>query len=190
MKYLILLFLISQSALLSAQQTSTNDLPEEPVYDTTNIDIKSINSFYFCSKLYKIPRDCEGKDQSKCCSFSGHLRTEEKMSSGQLGCYNGTSLFWMYFKNEEEAKSNLENYAPQIKKQMKKFSQKEIKLSLCGQETTAYKINYVTMEGHNGYQINAYGTINGQSVFIQLMSTKELKSSNEIQSVFQQIVKF
>ena len=73
---------------------------------------------------------------------------------------------------------------------MKSFKQAEIKFVICNQETTAYKMSYTTMQGHNGYEIISYATINGQSVFIQLMSQKEIRSSRDLNAGFQQIVRF
>ena len=174
-----------------AQQSIDTNRIEEPKYDTTSIDIRSINSFYFCSRLYRIPRDCDKTDQANCCSFSSQVHlVGGNLVSGQLGCNNGTSLFWTYFDSENQAKSSFEGYSPQIKKQMKKFSQTEIKLFVCDQEARGYKLNYTTHQGHNGHQIIAYATINGQHVWVHLHSQKELKSSSEMQPVFQQIISF
>ena len=178
-------------ALSFAQQTIDTNRIEEPRYDTTSIEIRSTNSFYFCSRLYRIPRDCDKKDQSNCCSFSSevHLR-ERTFVSSQFGCNDGTSLFWTYFDSANQAKSSFEGYSPQIKKQMKKFRQTEIKLFICDQEARAYQLNYTTNQGFNGYEIIAYATINGQHVWVQLHSQKELKSSLDLQPIFQQIILF
>lgn len=170
--------------------SQTNNI-EEPKYDTTSFDIKSTNSFYFCSKLYKIPRDCDKEDQSNCCSFSSQIYQNQKvMTSGQLGCYNGTSLSWTQFETAEIAKSSYDGYSPQIKNQMKKFKLTPIKFSICGQEVSAYKLNYTTSQGFKGYEIISYGTINGQHIMLQLHSQKELNTSSDLQSIFQQIVQF
>ena len=191
MKHLFYCFVALIPAFSFAQQKIDTNIIEEPRYDTTSIDIKSTNSFYFCSKLYKIPRDCDKEDQSNCCSFSSQVFLGYKsLSTGQLGCYNGTSLSWTYFETEDQAKNSFDGYPPQIKKQMKEFKQEKIKLFICGQETVAYKLNCTTHEGHKLNEIIAYVTINGQYVSVHLHSQKDLKSSTEIQPVFQQILKF
>ena len=178
-------------AFLISQQTADKDLIEEPKYDTTSIDIKSTNSFYFCSKLYKIPRDCDKKDQSDCCSYSAQIFPNLKVPmSGQLSCYNGTSLSWTQFETFDQARSSCEGYPPQIKEQMKMFASSTIKFFICQQEVQAYKISYTTFKGHKGYQIISYATINGQHIMLQLHSMKELNSSNDLSSIFQQIVHF
>ena len=191
MKHLLYCFVALIPAYSFAQQSIDTNLIGEPKYDTTSIEIKSTNSFYFCSRLYKIPRDCDKRDQSNCCSFSSQIHMGERsIVSGQLGCYNGTSLFWTNFNSEDIAKSSFEGYPPQIKNQMKNYEQIEIKLFICNQEARAYKLNYKTHQGFNGHEIIAYVNINGQHVFVKLHSQKELRSSSEIQPIFQQIISF
>jgi hypothetical protein len=177
-------------AFSSAQQTTDTNIIEEPRYDTTSIEIRSTNSFSFCSKLYRIPRDCDNEDQSNCCSFSSQVFLDHKLATGQLSCYNGTSLSWTYFESEDQAKTGFDGYPPQIKKQMKEFKQEKIKLFICGQETIAYKLNYTTFQGYKGYEIIAHVTINGQHASVHLHSQKDLKSSKEMQPIFQQIIQF
>ena len=191
MKQLFCLMLLLIPGFLFSQQSRDSNAVEEPIYDTTSIDIKSTNSFYFCSKRYKIPRDCDKKDQSGCCSFSSQIFLNQKLPvSGHLGCYDGTSLSWNYFETDEQARSSFEGYSPQIKRQMKKFNQTAIKLFICNQKVTAYKLNYTTFQKYRGHEIIAYGTINGQHVMVHLHSQKELNSNNDMQPVFQEIIKF
>jgi len=191
MKHLFYCLVMLIPALSFAQQKNDTNLIEEPRYDTTSIEIQSTNSFYFCSNLYKIPRDCDNEDQSNCCSFSSQIFLGYKsLSTGQLGCYNGTSLSWTYFETEDQAKTGFDGYPPQIKKQMKEFKQEKIKLFICDQQTIAYKLNYTTIQGYKTHEIIAYINMNGQYVFVHLHSQKDLKSSSEMQPVFQQILKF
>ena len=176
---------------LFAQQAIDTSSIEEPKYDTTSIEIRSKNSFYFCSKLYKIVRDCDKKSPSNCCNFYAqiHLR-EESPRSGELACDEGTSLYWTYHKTEGEAKSTFNNYPTQIKRQMKKFEQDRIKLSISNQEAIAYKISFTSPQGFKGYEIIGYTTVNGQPVLVRFMSDKEPTSSTKIPPVFQQILQF
>ena len=191
MKHLFYCLVALIPAFSFAQQKIDTNLIEEPRYDTTSIEIKSINSFYFCSKLYKIPRDCDKEDQSNCCSFSSQvLLSYKSFSTGQFSCSNGTSLSWNYFETEDQAKNSFDGYTPQIKKQMKEFKQEKIKLFICGQEAIAYKLNSTTHQGHKFTEIVAYVTINGQHASVHLHSQKDLKSSKEMQPVFQQIIQF
>jgi hypothetical protein len=191
MKNLFFCLLALIPAHAFAQQSIDTNRIEEPRYDTTSFDITSTNSFYFCSRLYRIPRDCDKQDQSNCCSFSSQVHLSERaLVSGGLSCYNGTSLFWTYFDSADLAKSSFEGYSPQIKKQMKKFKQTEIKILICDQEARAYKLNYTTYQGFKGHEIIAYANINGQHVWVHLHSQKELESSSEMQPVFQQIISF
>ena len=191
MKHLFYVLAALAPVFSFAQQKADTSRVEEPRYDTTSIEIQSTNSFYFCSRLYKIPRDCDKEDQSNCCSFSSQVFLAHKsISTGQFSCYDGTSLSWTYFETEDQAKSGFEGYPPQIKKQMKEFKQEKIKLFICGQEAIAYKLNSTTHQGHKFTEIVTYGTINGQHVFVHIHTQKDFKSSTEMQPVFQQILKF
>ena len=191
MKHLFYCLVALIPAFSFAQHKIDTNIIEQPKYDTTSIEIKSTNSFYFCSKLYKIPRDCDKEDQSNCCSFSSQVLLGYKsFSTGQFSCYNGTSLSWNYFETEAQAKNSFDGYPPQIKKQMKEFKQEKIKLFICGQETIACKLNSTTHQGHKFTEIVAYVTINGQHASVHLHSQKDLKSSKEMQPVFQQIIQF
>jgi len=191
MKHLFSCLVALIPAFSFAQQKTDTNLIEEPKYDTTSIEIQSTNSFYFCSKLYKIPRDCDKEDQSNCCSFSSQvLLSYKSFSTGQFSCSNGTSLSWNYFETEDQAKNSFDGYTPQIKKQMKEFKQEKIKLFICGQEAIAYKLNSTTQQGYKFTEIVAYVTINGQHVFVHIHTQKDFKSSKEMQPIFQQILRF
>jgi hypothetical protein len=191
MKHLFYCLVTLVPAFLFAQQKVDTSIVEEPRYDTTSIEIESTNSFYFCSRLYKIPRDCEKEDQSNCCSFSSQVFLGYRsLSTGQFSCYDGTSLSWTYFETDDQAKSSFDGYPPQIKKQMKEFKQEKIKLFICDQEAIAYKLNYTTIDSYKLNEIIAYVKINGKHVSVHVHSQKELKSSKEMQPIFQQILRF
>ena len=181
MRCLILISLSLMSFISFAQQRT--DTVGIHTNDTTDIttEIRSSNYFYFCSKVYKILRDCDGQDQSNCCYYTAHIfKGELTPRSGQFGCYNGTSLFWNYFDSEEIAKFNLDNTASQRERQMKKFNKTEVTCFLGNQKVNGYRMNFETMEGIKGYSINAYGIINGQSVLVELRSQKEINSDDDI----------
>ncbi len=146
--------------------------------------IKSTDSFTFCSVKYKISRDCNKKNQSNCCS------ADLNPNNLQLGCYNGTSLFWTYYKAEWIARQNFESIPAQWMQQMKNLYSENITRLLVDQKVLANKITYQTKAGHKAYCIITYGTVNGQSVLVQLVSSKEIKKNSDIQPVFQQIIKF
>lgn len=185
-------FLFSISVTTSfGQNSQTSDSIQPPIYDTTNIDIQSTNSFYFGSKLYAIPRICDNKDQSKCCSFTAHITKWNKgRLDGQISCYNGTSLSWSSFDTQEIARQNFEGYPKQMKKQMKKYKQEEVKFFVCDKEVKAYKQSYTTLQGNDFTDIVFYGTINGQSIIGHLSLNNKEKSSSELTPLFQQLVKF
>jgi len=73
---------------------------------------------------------------------------------------------------------------------MKEFKQEKIKLFICDQEAIAYKLNYTTIDSYKLNEIIAYVKINGKHVSVHVHSQKELKSSKEMQPIFQQILRF
>jgi hypothetical protein len=192
MKYLFILILAFKASFSFGQNSSQGkDSIQPPIYDTTNIDIQSTNSFYFCSKLYAIPRICDDKDQSKCCSFSAHITNWNKgRLDGQISCYNGTSLSWQSFDTEEIARQNFEGYPSQMKKQMKKFKQEEVKFFVCDNEVKAYRQSFTTLQGYDFTEIIFYGAINGQNILGHLSLHNKEKSSSELTQLFQQILRF
>jgi hypothetical protein len=191
MNRLFILSFILKSTFLFAQDSQPTNSIKPPVYDTINIDIKSTNSFYFCSILYPIPRICDIKDQSNCCSYSAQIKKAEKgLYNGQISCYDGTSLYWLYFDTEETAKKYFENIPNQMKTQMKKLTQEEVKFFLCDKEIPAYRLTSKTLQGYIFTQIIFYGTLNGQSVFGHLSLKKNEKSSTDLTPLFRQLVRF
>ena len=191
MKQLFFFFFSISVTTSFGQNSQTSDSIQPPIYDTTNIDIQSTNSFYFCSKLYAIPRICDKKDQSNCCSFSAHITKWNKgRLDGQISCYNGTSLSWSSFDTEEIARQNFEGYPKQMKKQMKKYKQEEVQFFVCDKEVKAYRQSYTTLQGYDFTDIVFYGTLNGQSIIGHLTLNHKEKSSSELTPLFQQLVKF
>ena len=191
MKYLFILILAFKASFSFGQNSQGKDSIQPPIYDTTNIDIQSTNSFYFCSKLYEIPRICDDKDQSKCCSFSAHITKWNKgRLDGQISCYNGTSLSWSSFDTEEIARQNFESYPGQMKKQMKKFKQEEVKFFVCDKEVKAYRQTCTTQQDYNFVQYIFYGIINGESIIGHLSVNNKVNSSKDLSPLFQQLIKF
>ena len=191
MRYLMFLILMPMTVEIYGQHTSGSDSIHTATYDTTSIDIRRIDYFVFCRKTYKIPRNCEGKDQSNCCSFSSQIKKgEEKITRGHLGCNNGTSLFWTYYDSENESVREFESLLDQLEKQTKEFKKYKISLILRGQKVEGYKIIYKSSNGYVNNEIIAYGKINGQNGSIELSSQNELKSNEDIQPLIQEIVRF
>ena len=191
MKRLILMIVfIMNISFLIAQSNPISDSIAKPIYDTTiTYHLKSKNSFYFCSKLYKIPRDCNNKDQSNCCVFEKDIYSSfTTFESGSLNCYNGTSLNWTYANNDTSAKQNTESYILQIEKQMKKTIKSTIKVSICGKEVDAYKGSFTNNQDNTFYEILFYATINEQSVYLQLSSMNEIKSNDDLSQALRQLI--
>lgn len=190
MKPIVILIFIFQSSFSFGQNLQNKDTIQPPIYDTTGIDIRSTNSFYFCSKLYAIPRICKDQNQYNCCSFRGHIsKWFNKQIDGEISCYNGTTFSWMIYETEEMAKEIIENNQSQFKRQMKKYSKEEIKLFICDKEVKAYKINCTTNEDHSFSEIVFFGAINSYFINGSLTLHNE-KTSKELPQLFQQLVRF
>jgi hypothetical protein len=189
-KVFFIALIFSATTLIAQEPTNTSTSLRDSILSISEPDsmlnkvIKSIDSFTFCSVKYKISRDCNKINQSNCCS------ADLNPHNLQLGCYNGTSLFWTYFKAEWIARQNFESIPAQWMQQMKKLISEPVNCLLVNQKVLANKISCVTKEGHKHYCIITYGTINGQPVLVQLVSSKEIKKNKDIQNVFQQIIKF
>ena len=191
MKFFFILMLTLKAAFSFGQNPKNTDSIQSPIYDTTSIEIKSTNSFYFCSKLYAIPRNCDTQDQSNCCSFSANISKSQKgLSNEQISCYDGTSFHWDIFDTYELAKQNFESLPTQWKKQMKKFNQEEIKFFVCGKEVPAYRLTCTTLQGHDFTKIIFCATINGENILGELSLHNKAKSSKELSQLFQQLVRF
>jgi hypothetical protein len=191
MKHLFILFLAFKTVLSFGQNATMLDTIPQPVYDTTNIEVKSTNSFYFCSKLYKIPRDCDVKDQSNCCSYRTCIRNGKIVpNTTNIECNDGTTLYWTNFDNVEPAKNKFNNFSNRLQKHVKNFKQEKVKLLLCNKDVIANKLCYITPQGYTFTEIIFYGTINGESIFGELNSQKKLNSSKALNALFQQIVRF
>lgn len=191
MKRLLLILLFGISIAAKSQTSSGSASIPLPVYDTLSIDIKSTNSFYFGKKLYAIPRECEDSLQSNCCSYDAQISARSAYpESAQIGCYDGTTLSWTVFDDEQKAKDAYESYPDQIRKKMKDFSQADVRLLIANKTVTAKRQRYTTHDGYPVYELIFYGTVNGEHLFGHVYFMKNVSSSKELTSFFQQLIQF
>jgi hypothetical protein len=194
LKYLFILILAFNWTFSLGQKSQSTDSIRPPIYDTTSLEIKSTNSFYFLSKLFAIPRNCDNKTELDCCIFSAYIsKLDNGRFQSQLSCSNGTTLIWTIYDTEEMAKQNLENSLnsrSQIKKEFKKFKQEEVDFFVFDNKVKAYRQSFTTQNGYQYFEYKFYGTINGQSIFGSLMLLNQNKSSKELSQLFQQLVRF
>lgn len=194
MKYFFIL-ISAFSWTFSLGQTSENsDMISPPIYDTTSLEIRSKNSFYFLSKLFAIPKNCDNKHESDCCTFSAYISKLDKgRFQSQLSCSNGTTLIWTMYDSEEMAKQSFETSLSsriQMKKEFKKFKQEEVDFFVFNNKVKAYRQDFTTKDGHAYFEYKFYGTVNGQNFSGSLMLLNKRKSSKELNQLFQQLVKF
>lgn len=90
----------------------------------------------------------------------------------------------------EMLKTMPEQAISQLSVQLKDFKKEEIIVFLTGEKTKGYKITYKNEDsGKKGFQIIAYGTVNGQPLLLQFISSKEPKPESGIPEFARQIIK-
>ena len=127
-----------------------------------------IDSLTFCHTKYKAPTGC----------------TVE--SEYQVGCDN-YSIVWLYM-NEEMLRVMPDQFINQMAARMKKFKKEPIACYLLEKEVKGYKISFKKDKG-TGYQLLAYGVVNGQPVIVQLSLDNEPKTNDDIPEFPRQIIK-
>jgi hypothetical protein len=130
---------------------------------TSNID-----SLTFCNTKYKVPTACSAE------------------SEYQITC-DKYSIVWLYM-NEQMLNFMPDQFISQMAGQMKNFKKEPISCYLLDNDAKGYKISF--KKGKKiGYQLIAYGIVNGQPVFVQLSLDKEPKSNDDIPSFPRQIIR-
>jgi len=191
MKLLIILTFILGATFSFGQNIQKKDSIQPPKYDTTNITLKSTNSFYFGNKLYRIPRNCVDKDQLNCCSFRTIIdEPGNEITNGSFNCDNGTFLSWFVYNNEEIAKRDFESNPDNMKRQMKKYKQEDVLFLVYDKKVKAFKQTYTTFQDHTFEEYVFYGPINGKMISGKLRISHKEKSSSELSPFFQQLFRF
>lgn len=188
---LLLICLFSLFFSFGCRQASIKgDTLNPGTYDTTSIEIRSGTSFPFCGTTYPVPREnCSENLPANCCSYSTSLSNHQKEASwGYVSCYNGSSFTWHYNSSIGNAKNTFEDVPQQLEKQQKSFSRKKIKCVVYNQETDAYLMTQESFEGHKSYLLTTYGTHNGFYFYLEYHSLQEIKSTEDLQPVFRQIL--
>lgn len=185
---LSIIFLLFSIGCFSQTRTDSIGIP---IYDTINksITIRSTNYFPFCNKIIQISRLCEGQMQSNCCFYEAQISTGEmEPSSGQLGCFDGTSLFWHYLVNKETAQFNWENLIKSTKKQAKLFNLEPVLFYLDKQKINAVRVSYERTSGKMNHVIIATGNVNGQNVVIRFYTNTAIKKNDDVPSAYKQLI--
>lgn len=126
-----------------------------------------VDSLSFCFNKYKVPKGCiaESKYQVKCDNYS---------------------MDWLYM-NKQMLQYMPDQFINQLAGQMKKFKKEPITCYLLDKEVKGYKISFKTENG-TGYQLIAYGTVNGQPVLVQLSLNTDPKTNDDISEFPRQII--
>jgi hypothetical protein len=127
-----------------------------------------IDSLTFCFYKYKLPTGCtaESEYQVKCDNYS---------------------IGWLYM-NEQMLQSMPDQFVSQMSGQMKKFKNEAITCYLLDKKVKGYKISFEKDNG-TGYQLIAYGIVNGRPVLVQLSLNNEPKINDDIPEFPPQIIK-
>jgi len=128
----------------------------------------NVDSLTFCSVKYKVPTGCSAE------------------SEYQVMC-NKYSIVWLYM-NEQMLNFMPDQFISQMAGQMKISKKEPISCYLLDNDAKGYKISF--KKGKEiGYQLIAYGIVNGQPVLVQLSLDKEPKSNDDIPSFPRQIIR-
>ena len=129
---------------------------------------KQIDSLTFCFNKYAVPVGCvaESEYQAKCEDYS---------------------ILWLYM-NEQMLQFMPDQFVNQFEGQMKKFKKEAITCYLLDQQVKGYKISFKKDKGI-GYQLIAYGSVNGQPVLVQLSLDKEPNTNEDIPAFSRQIIR-
>ena len=197
MKNLLTFLFLLNVSFSYAQSLIKEDSIPEPIYDTTTalqIKITSKNSFYFCSNKFRVPKDTLIDGITWTGYYSSTIfktKLRDGLISDGFVSLGHISLSWKYYETSEDAKRQFENYPVQMKRQMKKIKMDKLKLLVCNQEVEAIKIYRRSYDGSYSNEIIFHGIINGKNVFGNLSRYKnELKTSEQIPTLFKQIMKF
>ncbi|HUC81314.1 MAG TPA: hypothetical protein VMR70_10385 [Flavisolibacter sp.] len=180
MKLLFFILVACSSFSTNAQEKATKDSLRDFTF-MANKDSVLLDSFDFCGKYFKIPRDCNKKSLANCCS--GQVRP------AQMACYNGNGLSWTYFNDINIAEQNVESFISQMVKQQKITIAEPITCNLMGKQVKAYRVACTTTENHKWNVIITSGVVFGQPVLVELRTEKPLLKNKELQPVFRQIVR-
>ena len=174
------------------QNAKSIDTIPRPIYDTISYQLRSTNSFYFCSNLYKIQNDCNSSIGEMCCYYQKDVYSKSDLykfwGMEQINCNRGNYFYWNRINDEALAKLNFENSFPKEDKQFKSVDTSEIKLLVCGKETKAFKVTKTTNNNSTLHEILFYVTINNQSVIGHLSTENDVKTNNDIHPVIRQII--
>lgn len=191
MKYFMLIaFLI---AIISCKQKKDNfESGDEFRYDTiSTIKVTSKKAFYFCSKKYELPKDCDNGDNPGCCTFSGQKNMgEENLDNLQVSCINGPNLHWRYDTNEKNSEKEFNLFVTQMRANSKSLVVEPVDLFLDGTKVVAYKTILTGYNNHSFYEIKFYGTVNKTFVQGGILLLDSIGSSKNLPKALQQLIKF
>ncbi len=110
---------------------------------TRRFVLESSNQFPFCSKVYKVPKECNSANKDYCCKFSTDVYEVQKtISLGSLDCFNaiknGYNLTWFYSNNIADAKSFTESECRHIEQDSLSYKKRVIKCYIMGKEAIGY----------------------------------------------------
>ena len=195
MRKMSIVILLLCSNILFAQNSMKNENIDKPVYDTSYVDYELVsrNSFYFCNKLYKIPRGCMDSITYPCCDFRCHTNNRDRaINFGVLNCYGNSAISWYYFDSFQNAIGNFGSSFTQREKQVKKLLKTPLNLLIDGQKVQAFKLEITDYQNATLQEIQFCGVVNGQALTGSINGFQNIKlnSSKNFSPFFQTIFQF
>ncbi len=139
---------------------------------------KQSNRFNFASKEFKIPANCQLETSV----------VEEQQP--KVRCEN-YSISWFPQKNATD--KMLESALDEASKnfaEAKNFQKTPITVYLLGEEVNGFKISFENENSNQTrYSIIAAGRVNGQPLFLQLVTDREVKTDDDLSDFAKQIIK-
>jgi len=163
--------------------------------DARRIKIESKSQFPFCSRIYKIPKECYSRDSSNCCKYStDKYEFQETACIGSLNCLNaftnGYSLNWFYTENISEAKRVTENTCKQLEEQSLSFKKKIVKCYILNKETEGYLYELTVNGNIKLYKLLSYGNYNQYNFTLDYFTLSPITDSNDIPTALREIIRF
>ncbi len=191
-KLVVCLCLIIFSVNLCAQPAKTQQALPAPRYDTSQIEVRSYNSFWFCSRLFPITDVCDSSNSFRNCSYyTNRLSPYHNIkNSGQLVCSGNISFAWFEAESEEKAKQDFEWRSEAQNQKQKSYREENIDFYILDKKAPAYKQHTTSQSNLSSVTIHFYATINGHHIYGMINMLKDIKTSRDLPADLQQLIRF
>jgi len=141
------------------------------------------DSFTFCNKTFKVPRDCSDKSLYNCCIYGN--------SSLVCGSEKGDFMNWYYLPTLDLARQIFEgSLETRESTNTGKISKRQVNWYLLGVKTTSWYIEAESNMGLKTYVVLSYGTVNGKFVVTEYYAHARITQNYILPKVFREIIRW